>query len=96
MSVAPEHRHADQLHQHDHRFRMRRRLRFWAIALVLCFLTALVVVGIKFLVESVGSSRHLRYEPVDVLPSTVSPRHKRENEELERRDKAVKDKQVVE
>jgi hypothetical protein len=82
-------------HQHHHHHSVitrRRRIKFWTIAVVLCFLAALVAVGVKVLVDTVGASKHTRYEPVDVPPVEVSPRHEREREEYQRRDKAVREK----
>ena len=67
----------------------QQSIRFWIMAVVLCFLTALAAVGIKILFESVGGSTHTRYEPVDVPPAELSPRHAREREELQRREKVV-------
>ena len=74
-----------------HRFRRTRRrdsIRFWALAIALCFIAALAVLGIKFMLDSVGASKHTRYEPVDVPPRNVSPAHERERQELERRGQA--------
>ncbi len=71
---------------------LRHKLRFWALAVVVCVLAALVVLGIRALVESVGESRQTRYEPVDVPPPEVSPRHRREQQELEERNKALEEK----
>jgi hypothetical protein len=60
--------------------------------LLLCFLGAMAALGVRALLESVGSAKHTRYEPVDVPPQSVSPKHERERQELERRDRAVLDK----
>lgn len=64
----------------------------WGAILVLCLLGAMAALGVRALLDSVGSVKHTRYEPVDVPPQSVSPRHEREREELERRDRAVSDK----
>jgi len=52
----------------------------------------MAALGVRALLESVGSAKHTRYEPVDVPPQSVSPKHERERQELERRDRAVLDK----
>jgi hypothetical protein len=65
----------------------RRRLRTWGAVLILCLLGAAAALGIRGLLNSVGSSRHTRYEPVDVPPAEVSPRHEREREEYQRRER---------
>jgi hypothetical protein len=70
----------------------KRTLRAWATILFLCLLGAVAALGVRTLLESVGSSKHTRYEPVDVPPQSVSPRHEREREELERRDRPVLEK----
>lgn len=67
----------------------RRKLRLWGAILILCLLGAAAALGIRGLLDSVGSSRHTRYEPVDVPPAEVSPRHEREREEYQRRERAV-------
>lgn len=64
----------------------RRRLRTWGTILILCLLGAAAALWIRSLLDSVGSSRHTRYEPVDVPPAEVSPRHEREREEYRRRE----------
>jgi hypothetical protein len=75
----------------SHSFRHRRRIsmRFWGILVALCLLTALATLGVRVLFTSVGSAKHTRYEPVDVPPQEVSPRHQKEREEYERRDRVV-------
>ncbi len=76
----------------SHRFqrtRLRRSIRFWALAISLCFIAALAALGIKFMFDSVGASKFMRYEPVDVPPPEISPRHAPERKELERREKVV-------
>lgn len=70
----------------------RRTFRRWAAVLLLCLLGAAAALGLRSLLDSVGSSKHMRYEPVDVPPSSVSPRHEREREELQRRDRALSEK----
>jgi hypothetical protein len=82
-----------EAHQHQHHHYTvgwRRRMRFWAIAVVLCLIGALLSLGIQFLFDSVGKARHLRYEPVDVPPQENSLRHAPENKESERRTKEKK------
>ena len=75
----------------SHSFRHRRRIsmRFWGILVALCLLAALATLGVRVLFTSVGSAKHTRYEPVDVPPQEVSPRHQKEREEYERRDRVV-------
>jgi hypothetical protein len=70
----------------------RRSLRGWGAILLLCLLGAMAALGVRTLLESVGSAKHTRYEPVDVPPSSVSPQHERERQELERRDRSVLEK----
>jgi hypothetical protein len=74
-----------------HSFRHRRRMsmRFLGILVALCLLAALATLGVRTLFTSVGSAKHTRYEPVDVPPQEVSPRHQKEREEYERRDRAL-------
>lgn len=67
-------------------------IRRWGAILVLCLLGAVAALGVRALLDSVGTAKHMRYEPVDVPPQSVSPRHEREREELERRDRAVSEK----
>jgi hypothetical protein len=71
----------------------KRRLRGWGAILFLCLLGAVAALGVRVLLESVGDAKHTRYEPVDVPPPSVSPRHEREREEYERRDRAVLEKE---
>ena len=75
----------------SHSFRHRRRIsmRFWGILVALCLLAALATLGVRVLFTSVGSAKHTRYEPVDVPPQEISPRHQKEREEYERRDRVV-------
>ncbi|OQW35085.1 MAG: hypothetical protein A4E19_01820 [Nitrospira sp. SG-bin1] len=70
----------------------RHTLRGWGVILFLCLLGAAAALGVRTLLESVGSAKHTRYEPVDVPPSSVSPQHERERQELERRGRIVFDK----
>jgi hypothetical protein len=74
----------------SHSFRHRRRIsiRFLGVIVALCLLAALATLGLRLLFTSVGSAKHTRYEPVDVPPQEVSPRHQKEREEYERRDRA--------
>ncbi|MGE3976915.1 MAG: hypothetical protein AB7F94_04940 [Nitrospira sp.] len=76
-------------HDPTYRRSWKRTLRAWGTILFLCLLGAVAALGVRALLESVGSARHTRYEPVDVPPQSVSPRHEREREELERRDRLV-------
>ncbi len=71
----------------------KRRLRGWVTILFLCLLGAVAAVGVRVLIESVGDATYTRYEPVDVPPESVSPRHEREREEYERRNRVVLDKE---
>ncbi|UVT14213.1 MAG: hypothetical protein H8K04_10055 [Nitrospira sp.] len=75
-----------------HKRSWKRTLRGWGAILLLCLLGAMAALGVRTLLESVGSAKHTRYEPVDVPPQSVSPQHERERQELERRDRAVLDK----
>lgn len=68
-------------------------MRGWGIILFLCLLGAVAALGVRALLESVGSAKHTRYEPVDVPPSSLSPQHARERQELERRDRIVLEKE---
>ena len=68
-------------------------LREWGAILFLCLLGAVAALGVRTLLESVGDAKHTRYEPVDVPPPAVSPRHEREREEYERRDRVVLEKE---
>ncbi len=72
--------------------RGRRSLRFLGLVVALCLLAALATFGVRSLFTSVGSAKHMRYEPVDVPPQEVSPRHQKEREEYERRERAVTEK----
>jgi hypothetical protein len=74
---------------HTHRWSWKRKLRGWGMILFLCLLGAVAAVGVRVLIESVGDATYTRYEPVDVPPPLVSPRHEREREEYERRDRVV-------
>lgn len=67
----------------------KRRIGFWGGVLLVCLLGAAAALGVRMLLTSVGSAKYTRYEPVDVPPQTVSPRHEREREELERRERAM-------
>jgi len=71
------------------RRRWKRRIGLWVSVLIVCLLGAVAALGVRSLLTSVGSAKHTRYEPVDVPPQTVSPRHEREREELERRERAM-------
>lgn len=70
----------------------KRILRGWAALLFLCLIGAVAALGVRTLLDSVGTAKHTRYEPVDVPPQSVSPQHERERQELERRDRAVREK----
>jgi hypothetical protein len=64
-------------------------MRFLGVIVALCLLAALATLGVRVLFTSVGSAKHTRYEPVDVPPQEISPRHQKEREEYERRDRVV-------
>jgi hypothetical protein len=70
----------------------RRSIRFLGIIVAICLLAALATLGVRSLLTSVGSAKHIRYEPVDVPPQEVSPRHQREREEYERRERVLTEK----
>ena len=67
-------------------------VRFWVTVVALCLLGAIATLGVRLLLTSVGSAKHTRYEPVDVPPQNVSPRHQKEREEYERRDRVLEEK----
>jgi hypothetical protein len=77
---------------HRHQRSWKRTLRGWGTILFLCVLGAVAALGVRALLESVGSAKHTRYEPVDVPPQSVSPQHERERQELERRDRIMLEK----
>jgi hypothetical protein len=62
------------------------------MVVALCLLAALAAFGVRTLFTSVGSAKHTRYEPVDVPPQEVSPRHQKEREEYERRERVLTEK----
>ena len=62
------------------------------MVVALCLLAALATFGVRLLLTSVGSAKHVRYEPVDVPPQAVSPRHQKEREEYERRERVLTEK----
>lgn len=70
----------------------RRSIRFLGILVALCLLAAIATLGVRSLLTSVGSAKHIRYEPVDVPPEEVSPRHQKEREEYERRERVLTEK----
>ena len=72
--------------------RWRRSIRFLGMIVALCLLAALATFGVRSLFTSVGSAKHMRYEPVDVPPQEVSPRHQKEREEYERRERVLTEK----
>lgn len=67
----------------------RRRVRRWGVVLLLALLGAAAALGVRALLDSVGSAKHTRYEPVDVPPAQVSPRHERERQEYDRRERKL-------
>ena len=67
-------------------------MRGWATILFLCLLGAVAALGLRTLLETVGSAKHTRYERADILPSSVSLQHERKRQELERRDRIVLEK----
>lgn len=71
------------------RRRWKGRIGFWGSVVLVCLLGAVAALGVRALLTSVGSAKHTRYEPVDVPPQAVSPRHEREREELERRERTA-------
>lgn len=70
---------AHQHHPHHYTGGWRRRMRFWALAVVLCLIGALLSIGIRFLYDRVGRATQPHYEPVDVLPQGISPGRAPEN-----------------
>jgi hypothetical protein len=62
------------------------------MVVTLCLLAALATMGMRSLFTSVGSAKYMRYEPVDVPPQEVSPRHQKEREEYERRERVLTEK----
>ena len=72
--------------------RGRRSLRFVGLVVALCLLGALATLVVRSMFTSVGSAKHMRYEPVDVPPQEVSPRHQKERDEYDRRERAVTEK----
>jgi hypothetical protein len=70
----------------------RQALRFFALLVALCLLAAFATLGVRSLLTSVGAAKHIRYEPVDVPPQEVSPRHQKERDEYDRRERAVTEK----
>lgn len=74
--------------------RGRRSLRFVGLVVALCLLAALATLGVRSMLTSVGAAKHIRYEPVDVPPQEVSPRHQKEREEYERRERVVTGKSL--
>lgn len=67
----------------------RRRFRRWSVILLMGLLGAAAALGVRVLLDSVGSAKHTRYEPVDVPPAQISPRHERERLEYERREREL-------
>lgn len=61
----------------------------WVSMVIVCLLGAGAALGVRMLLTSVGSAKQTRYEPVDVPPQTISPRHERERDEIERHEHAV-------
>jgi hypothetical protein len=62
------------------------------MVIALCLLAAVATLGVRSLFTSVGSAKHMRYEPLDVPPQEVSPTHQKEREEYERRDRLLTEK----
>jgi hypothetical protein len=67
----------------------RRTARLWVTLFLLCLFGAVAALGVRALLDSVGSAKYTRYEPVDVPPVQVSPRHEREREEYQRREREL-------
>jgi hypothetical protein len=74
---------------HSSKHRRRISIRFLGLVVALCLLAALATLGVRILLTSVGSAKHTRYEPVDVPPQEISPRHQKERQEYERRDRVL-------
>jgi len=72
--------------------RLRSSIKFLGMVVALCLLAALATLGVRSLLTSVGAAKHIRYEPVDVPPQEISPRHRKEREEYERRERVVTEK----
>jgi hypothetical protein len=72
--------------------RGRPSIKLLGIIVALCLLAALATFGVRSLFTSVGSAKHIRYEPVDVPPQEISPRHQKEREEYERRERVLTEK----
>jgi len=79
--------------QLTHRQSWKRRLCGWVAIILLCLVGAVAALGMRAILDSVSSAKHTRYEPVDVPPLSVSPKHERERQELERRDRTVLEKE---
>jgi hypothetical protein len=75
-----------------HQRSWKQPLRRWGAILFLCLVGAAAALGVRTMLESVGTAKHTRYEPVDVPPQSVSPLHERERQELERRDRVSSEK----
>jgi hypothetical protein len=78
-------------HWFRHR-RWRRSIIFLGVVVSLCLLAAVATLGVRSLLTSVGSAKHMRYEPVDVPPQEVSPSHQKEREEYKRRERVLAEK----
>lgn len=79
----------------SHLFRHRRwrhSIGYFGMVVALSLLAAVATFGVRPLFTSVASAKHLRYEPVDVPPQEVSPRHQKEREEYERREQVLTEK----
>lgn len=76
---------------HASKHRRRPSLKFLGLVVALCLLAALATLGVRSLLTSVGSAKHIRYEPVDVPPQEISPRHQKEREEYDRRKRVVRE-----
>ena len=70
-----------------------RHVRFWLLALLICFLVALTSLGLKVLLEAPGQSQFQQYEPVDVRPPEPSTTHFRERLEQESRGMTKEEKE---
>jgi hypothetical protein len=75
-------------HWFRHRW-WRYSIRFLGFVVALSLLGALATLGVRWLLTSVGSAKHIRYEPVDVPPREVSPSHQKERDEYERRERVL-------
>lgn len=72
-----------------YRHSWRKRMRFWLVALVLCAAAAGAAMGVTYLLQAPGQSKFLKYQPVDLAPPELAPKHEGEYKALERQEKAI-------